>query len=371
MDKASFQASFKRFQDRVQAYSGRPFTSFDEGLAAGWEAYKIRLREIALTRLAAEDWTEASIGSGAIVAKVIAATEIVDKRRNTINNLVLWDERRGPGTSEHRVLVDAEGNTKLRRPVERLLWELYRGGSDPGEVFEEFSALPGATYPLLGYLWFLRDETQFMPIRPTTFDAAFADLGIDLVTRSRKSWDNYRQYNDAIQSVAVALRDIAGLRDVRLIDAHSFCWMLERLPKEGVAIKRSLDGITLGNEDVAIDRMFRTVWDTVRNSNGQQVLTTVKNKELRFSQVDFEKHVRSLIRDQQSRCALTGLPLDMSKQPLDPNMKPSLDRIDSNGHYEDGNLQVVCQFVNFWKRDSVDSEFRRLLAIVRQQDLED
>jgi hypothetical protein len=45
-----------------------------------------------------------------------------------------------------------------------------------------------------------------------------------------------------------------------------------------------------------------------------------------------------------------------------------LDRIDSSGHYEDGNLQVVCQFINFWKGDSENELFARLLMLVRNQD---
>jgi hypothetical protein len=43
----------------------------------------------------------------------------------------------------------------------------------------------------------------------------------------------------------------------------------------------------------------------------------------------------------------------------------SLDRIDSAGHYEAGNLQVVCRFVNRWKGDEDDAEFRRLMGLVR------
>jgi hypothetical protein len=50
---------------------------------------------------------------------------------------------------------------------------------------------------------------------------------------------------------------------------------------------------------------------------------------------------------------------------------PSVDRIDSNGHYEAGNLQVVCQFVNFWKGSSDNEEFKRLLMLVRGGDADD
>jgi hypothetical protein len=46
-------------------------------------------------------------------------------------------------------------------------------------------------------------------------------------------------------------------------------------------------------------------------------------------------------------------------------MLASLDRINSDGHYSDGNLQVVCRFVNQWKSNMPDGEFRRLLGMVR------
>jgi hypothetical protein len=38
-----------------------------------------------------------------------------------------------------------------------------------------------------------------MPIAPTTFDAAFSNLGIALKTSH--SWDNYSQYNAALGDV--------------------------------------------------------------------------------------------------------------------------------------------------------------------------
>jgi hypothetical protein len=47
------------------------------------------------------------------------------------------------------------------------------------------------------------------------------------------------------------------------------------------------------------------------------------------------------------------------------NLLPSLDRIDSDSHYEVGNFQVVCQFVNFCKGDGDNAEFQRLLMLVR------
>jgi hypothetical protein len=71
---------------------------------------------------------------------------------------------------------------------------------------------------------------------------------------------------------------------------------------------------------------------------------------------------------QDNRCALTGIPFHFHGPDVDKNLLPSLDRIDSDGNYELGNLQVVCQFVNFWKGDSDNEEFRRMLMLVRGEE---
>ena len=34
-------------------------------------------------------------------------------------------------------------------------------------------------------------------------------------------------------------------------------------------------------------------------------------------------------------------------------------------HYERGDLQVVCRFINRWKSDSNDKTFKRLIELVR------
>jgi hypothetical protein len=48
-----------------------------------------------------------------------------------------------------------------------------------------------------------------------------------------------------------------------------------------------------------------------------------------------------------------------------PDLRCSLDRIDSARHYERGNLQVVCRFANQWKSASDNDNFIRLIAMVR------
>jgi hypothetical protein len=118
----------------------------------------------------------------------------------------------------------------------------------------------------------------------------------------------------------------------------------------------------------AVIRMARTALDTVAGANGQQVLRTLRDKELRFgSQPEFEEYIRALVHDQEGLCALTGLRLQYDGEFDDRELLCSLDRIDSSGHYEPGNLQIVCQFVNRWKNDADDATFRRLVELVRAQ----
>ena len=207
-----------------------------------------------------------------------------------------------------------------------------------------------------------------MPIQPTTFDRAFRDLGIDLVTLRNCTWENYQRFNAALGEVQEALASVDGLSKVRLIDAHSFCWMLERLEDgdgEGSDAAKRDSGRILGARERSIIEMRYSVENTVKNSYGQIAQRIVKNKELRLTSMELERLLMSLLDLQGNRCALTGIPFHFRAPNVDKNLLPSVDRIDSNGHYEVGNLQIVCQFINSWKSDSDNEEFKRLLMLVR------
>ena len=116
----------------------------------------------------------------------------------------------------------------------------------------------------------------------------------------------------------------------------------------------------------SIVEMAMTAVNTANNSRGQRVETTIKNKELRFTQKELEKYLDALLESQDGLCAISTLPLQYRGSHDNPELLCSLDRIDSNGHYEEGNLQIVCRFINRWKRDQDDEEFRSLLDIVRR-----
>lgn len=123
--------------------------------------------------------------------------------------------------------------------------------------------------------------------------------------------------------------------------------------------------VTYSAQQRTVYRIVRTVMETVERSNGQEVTSIKKNKELFFSEAELSEYVTDLLKSQEGTCALTGIKMQLDGEEDDKQLLCSLDRIDSDGHYERGNLQLVCHFVNFWKRDQKNDEFRRLLDLVQ------
>lgn len=143
---------------------------------------------------------------------------------------------------------------------------------------------------------------------------------------------------------------------------------LSRMPGAGIEVTSSpsLDSNHAWSQTAM--RMVKTAQQTANASNGQEVLQVIKNKNNSFASLDvFSQYVSDLIERQNFRCAITGLLLqqdDLANS--DDELKASLDRIDSDGHYEPGNLQVVCRFINRWKGAGQNSQFLSLMEILRQ-----
>lgn len=374
LDGIDFTSAFARFQSLITAFDG-PFTRFDEGLIAAWESYKPRVRTEALTRLDADSWAQDQVGSGAIVARVINAIEIQATHGDLTNNIVFWQNRFGHANRDHRALIEAATNGAGLRKLEHLLFQLYRTDTDEGALFDDLSEATGAKYPLMAYLFFIKDMERFMPIQPTGFDRVFGEIGLEFRTLRNCTWENYCQFNGILNALRKPIADQAKLDNVRLIDAHSLLWLFSTLLRKEASGElgkgEKAAARYLGAKEKSIADIKYSVGRTVFNSNGQVVPATVKNKELHMSNAELDKLIRDLLTIQEDRCAITGLPFQFRGAQTDDNMLPSLDRIDSNGHYARGNLQLVCRFINFWKQASDDGEFRRLLAVLRGSQTDD
>jgi hypothetical protein len=114
-----------------------------------------------------------------------------------------------------------------------------------------------------------------------------------------------------------------------------------------------------------IARMAMTAMATIAQS-GDVSIVLKKDKRFGFrNQYEMEKYIDDVLINQEGLCALTGLPVLFDSDDGDPDLRCSLDRIDSSGHYERGNLQVVCRFANRWKGASDNDGFIALIEKIR------
>jgi len=126
-------------------------------------------------------------------------------------------------------------------------------------------------------------------------------------------------------------------------------------------------GVVFNARQKSVAIMVRRAFEAAAAGNGQEVTRIAKNKEVEMSALELERYVDQLITEQDGLCAISGLPLEFHGAEHDQEMLCSLDRIDSGGHYAEGNLQVVCQFINRWKGASDNSEFSRLVSVLQYQ----
>lgn len=117
----------------------------------------------------------------------------------------------------------------------------------------------------------------------------------------------------------------------------------------------------------SIEAMLQSAVGAASRSGAvQRVVHKVKLYELGGTE-EARQLILRLLQEQGYRCKLTGLPLIPHSSASGDQLpfRPSLDRCDSDGHYNEENLQVVCQFVNAWKSDGDQTNFLRLLQAVR------
>lgn len=243
LDRLAFFEQFELFKEKIRQNSDdqSDFYSFTVGLAGKWENYKRLIFDEAQKRLELHTWNLSDIGTGKILKKVIGSIEIncpnpLAEGGKLINNLLVWDNRYGNERNAHRSLEESLKNQTKKIEYETLLYNFFKGIVEPSEAFRSFINLAGKKYNFIAYLFFIKDQNRYLPISTSNFDDAFKMLKIPLKTTQNCSWENYQAFIAAIQQIRSALKD-EGIDDVRLIDAHSFCWMLVKLPIEKPTIQ--------------------------------------------------------------------------------------------------------------------------------------
>jgi hypothetical protein len=148
--------------------------------------------------------------------------------------------------------------------------------------------------------------------------------------------------------------------------------ILNTLREDGIVIKVRRGRYALFDSAEAVaspatawERMKARIKQTTRgtvSSSGKTVQRVLKNKQLRCD--DLDATLDRLWKLQKGRCRQTGVAFVED----DPDLRASLDRIDSDGHYADGsvdddenNLQLVTHWYNIAKGTRSDAEMRQLI----------
>lgn len=87
----------------------------------------------------------------------------------------------------------------------------------------------GAKYDTIAFLFFIKNDTCFLPISTGHFDKGFELLGIDFSTSRKCSWDNYKGFINIINDIRELIEETLNIKGIlRLIDAHSFVWIIQQ-----------------------------------------------------------------------------------------------------------------------------------------------
>ncbi len=213
-----FRAELENLRSHLLEFDGYPFTSFTSGKIYDWENYKEYVFAEAGRRLNWQKWRSEEVGTGVILDRVIHAVEIDDGPQKR-NNLLKWQQY-----GVHNILAETRVSTRCFE-LESLLYDFYTGELEAADVFDPLVELLGKKYPLIAYLFFIKDCSQFLPLSPENFDALFVRLGVNLKTAGKCGWANYSAYLKVIHEIRDFL-EMEGFVGVRLLEAHSFCWLL-------------------------------------------------------------------------------------------------------------------------------------------------
>ncbi len=218
IDPYLFYQYFNKFKKFVEQKSGSKLISFSSNpYLKITEGYKTEIHIEANKKLDVLSWQGEQIGSGEILKSVISAIEI------DVNNLVPWQSRYGDDKRPHHIFYTADNS--LISKLEQILFNLFNGIGSDKINFDSLIQIVGKKYSLLAYLFFLKDNSKYLPIAPKTFDESFSKLGVNFKTKQKCSWENYQRFNGLISKLRNLLLNEMN-SEVSLLDAHSFAWVL-------------------------------------------------------------------------------------------------------------------------------------------------
>lgn len=179
------------------------------------ENYKAKAFSKAQEALQYEKWTESWITSGAILS-------CAHKAMNCAGNLVYPNQQIAFQNS-----INPE-HEKYNPDASRALYNIYKSKEIGEEViaFAEAKKVFGGSYDTIAYLFFIKDQSRFLPVSPGNFEKSLASVKIGYRLSGKCSWENYQGFINIVKTVQDVMQDVLPSVEIRLIDAHSFLWVI-------------------------------------------------------------------------------------------------------------------------------------------------
>lgn len=222
IDYIKLTLELRRFTEYVYAMEHResgamdPISFSDSSSYLGMvEGYKGTVGVHVRQELHSELWKPAWIGTGRIAKYAIRAFSIP-------NNLV------GRFQQMHIKNCLTRSHPDFNPNAEHALYQIYRGTNEAA-AFAEAVSVFGAKYDVLGFLFYVKDDQRFVPIRASFFDQALAYLNIPHRLSFSCNWNNYNAFINIVKVIQDTINVTLPLKaDARLIDAHSFLWTIHQ-----------------------------------------------------------------------------------------------------------------------------------------------
>ena len=210
---------FTSFVHHMDGQSGILSFRDTAGYLGQEEDYKSRIAEEARKELDFGKWKESWIGTGKIA-------DCAKKALNKSGNLVNQNQK-----TDFKNRLDPK-HEKFRQNAERVLYNIYKApqNEEPAS-FADAAETFGAKYDTIAFLFFVKDDTRFLPVCPGRFDKGFEILDINYSTSRRCSWENYQGFIQIIKEIRGIMEEVLPMKGTpRLIDAHSFVWVIQDEP---------------------------------------------------------------------------------------------------------------------------------------------
>ena len=160
------------------------------------ENYKEQIAADAQKALQDVNWTEAWINNGKILS---CAYKAMSCAKNLVypNQQVDFKNRINP---EHK---------DFRAGAARALYNIYKSKDIEAEAkaFSEAKKVFGGSYDTIAYLFFIKNNANYLPVSPGNFEKSLRSVGIDYQLSRQCGWDSYIGFIDKVKTVQAVIRD--------------------------------------------------------------------------------------------------------------------------------------------------------------------